>query len=97
MVSATNVSKAATAARASGRASKERHDVGQAEETVEAYQQKLAGLEAEFVAETEKIKADFEIAALPLDGVDVKPKKSDIDVSRVVLVWRPWRVAAARR
>ncbi|MEX2187848.1 MAG: ATP-binding protein, partial [Pirellulales bacterium] len=94
MVSTTNVSKAATAARAGGRAAKERHDIGQAEETVEAYQEKLAQLETEFAAETDEIKSSFTAEALALDGVEVKPRKSDVDVSRVVLVWRPWRVAA---
>jgi hypothetical protein len=94
MASASNVSKAATAARAGGRVAKERHDVGQAEETVEAYQEKFKQLEAEFAAETEKLRAAFSAESLELDATEVKPKKTDVDVSRVVLVWRPWRVTA---
>lgn len=94
MASAANVSKAATAARSAGRVAKERQDIGQAEDTVEAYQARLKQLETEFAVETEKIRAAFSAEALVLDATEVKPKKADVDVSRVVLVWRPWRVAA---
>jgi hypothetical protein len=94
MVSSANVTRAGTAARSAGRVAKERQEIGQAEDTVEAYQAKLKLLEEEFAAEAEKVKTAFSAESLELDATEVKPKKADIDVARVVLVWRPWRVAA---
>lgn len=94
IVSSANVTRAGTAARSAGRVAKERQDIGQAEDTVEAYQAKLKLLEEEFAVEAEKVKAAYRAESLELDATEVKPKKTDIDVARVVLVWRPWRVAA---
>ncbi len=53
-ISTTNIGKATTAIRGAGRAIKESQDVGQAQENMEALQQQLADLEAQFKTETDR-------------------------------------------
>ena len=93
-LTATNISKAATAARSAGKLVKERTDIGHAEENVEAVQQRLAALDAEFKAESEKLTASVDPTTIPLEEVTLQPKKSDITITQVALVWTPWSVMA---
>ena len=93
-LSATNVSKAATAARSAGKLAKERTDIGYAEDNVEAVQQRLALLDTEFKAETEKLAAHVDPTAIELEELTLQPKKADITISQVALVWMPLSVAA---
>jgi len=86
-VGTSTLGRATTAARGAGRVLKERQDVGRAQENVEALQQQLADLEAEF-------KSEAESAALPgaesIQTIKVKPTKQNISVKLVVLAWAPW-------
>ncbi|MGQ0633728.1 MAG: ATP-binding protein [Planctomycetaceae bacterium] len=95
LFSSTNIGRATTAARSASRIGKERQDVEQAEESLQV----LAEREAELNAELEKEVDALDTATAPdrfaLDAVNVKPKKSDLVVSRVALVWAPWHVSAA--
>ena len=93
-LTATNVSKAATAARSAGKLAKERSDIGYAEENIEAVQQRFNDLDAEFKAEADKLQSDIDASSLELEEVTLQPKKSDITISQVALVWTPWSVAA---
>jgi hypothetical protein len=89
LFSATNASKMGTSMRSASRIMKERQDVGQAEDTVEAYQQRLADLEGQFKQESDQIAADLVGETIKLDSVDLQPKKADINVSRVAILWVP--------
>jgi DNA helicase HerA-like ATPase len=94
-VSTSTLGRATTAARGAGRVLKERQDVGRAQENVEALQQQLDNLEAEF-------KAEAEAAASPVAAstqtITVKPTKQNISVKLVVLAWAPWwRTATGER
>jgi hypothetical protein len=89
LFSATNASKMGTSMRSASRIMKERQDVGQAEDTVEAYQQRLADLEGQFKQESDQIAADLAGETIKLDSVDLQPKKADINVSRVAILWVP--------
>jgi hypothetical protein len=89
LASAANVGRAATGMRAATRIAKERQDIGHANESVEATQQRLADLEAEFKAETEKLAEQYEGESLELTEIQITPKKTDITVSQVLLVWQP--------
>jgi hypothetical protein len=86
-VGPSTLGRATTAARGAGRVLKERQDVGRAQETVEALQQQMADLEAEF-------KAEAESSALPgaesIQAITIKPTKQNISVKLVVLAWVPW-------
>lgn len=92
-LSVTNVGKAATAARSAGKLAKERTDIGYAEENVEAVQARLTALDAEFHAETEKLATHVDPTAIELEELTLQPKKADITISQVALVWTPWSVA----
>jgi hypothetical protein len=86
-VGTSTLGRATTAARGAGRVLKERQDVGRAQETVEALQQQMADLEAEF-------KAEADTAALPgteaIQSITIKPTKQNISAKLVVLAWAPW-------
>ena len=92
LASSANVTRAASSVRQASKIAKERGDVGQANETVEAYKQRLADLEAEFNAEAEKAQTTLDPATMTLEEVQVQPKKSDIAISKVVLAWTPFRL-----
>jgi hypothetical protein len=92
--SVANASRAATAMRSAGRTMQQHGDIGQAEETVEALREKFANLEAEFKAETDKLEDSARPESLALESCELKPRKSDITVDKVVLAWTPWIVDA---
>ncbi len=89
-VSSSTVGKAATAAKSVGRASQQREDVARAEETVEVLQKQLADLQAEFDAETQALAAKLEALTAEIDHLVLKPRKADISVQLVSLVWAPY-------
>ena len=89
LASTANMNRAASAARAASRAAREQGDVHHAEETVEALQQRLDDLEAEFKAETDQLDAAAKPDALELEAWEVRAKKTEIAVERVALVWKP--------
>ncbi len=81
--------KASTAARSVGRASKERGDVAHAEADVEALKDQVAALNAELEAEIGRIEAEFDPNTIRVEMVPVRPKKADISVEDIALVWCP--------
>lgn len=92
LASATNINKAVTSVRATTRVMKDRQDIGMAEETVEAVQQRWAELDAQFQEEAGKMLAGASPDALPLDEISLSPKKTDIKVTQLCLAWVPWIV-----
>ena len=86
LASASNVGRAATAARGAARAVREREDVARAETSADELSQELAALEVELEAEVAAIGA---AAAASLAPVEIRPRKADIAVVRVALVWVP--------
>jgi hypothetical protein len=89
LASTANVTRAASSMRQAGKIARERQDITDAAEGVEVLQQRLAELEAEFAAETEKIQGGLSAEGLALEEVLIQPKKSEITVSQVALVWVP--------
>ena len=81
--------KAASAARSVGRIGKERTDVAHAAADIASLRQQYATLEADVEAEVAKLEPAFDPAAIELETVTVKPRKSDIAVSDLALVWQP--------
>ncbi len=94
LASSANVTRAASGMRAATRIAKERQDIGQANESVEALAQRLADLEAEFKAETEKTAEKMDGSALELTEIQIAPKKTDIVIGQIMLVWQPYLVKA---
>ena len=83
------ISKASTAARSVSRASKERADVAHAEADMQSLRQQIDELNAELEAEVARLEAEFDPASAPVESVAVKPRKADIAVEDVALVWVP--------
>lgn len=92
LASATNINKAVTSVRATTRVMKDRQDIGQAEETVEAVQQRWQELDTQFQAEAAKLLAGASPDALQLEEIALSPKKTDIKVTQLSLAWVPWIV-----
>ena len=91
-VSRSTLGRATTAARGVSRSVKESQDVGRAQETVEALRQQLADLEAQFKSETAALETKVDPSTESLETISLKPKKTDISVRLVALVWVPhWR------
>ncbi len=93
-ISSANISRATTSMRQATRIARDRQDVSDATEGVEVLSQRLSQLEAELAAETEKIQTDLSPDKLPLETITIQPKKSEISVQPVSLVWIPHVQAA---
>ena len=87
--SSTNIGRAASSARSASRAMRESQDVGRAEETLGALEAQLAEMQERFKRESEDFKTRTDPSTESLETVDIKPKKKDITVKLVALVWVP--------
>jgi hypothetical protein len=87
------VGRATTAARGAGRAARERGDIARAQENVEALRSQLVELEREFEESLEDARTDVDDTVLEFEKLAIRPRKADISVERVTLVWTPWRVS----
>jgi hypothetical protein len=93
-MSVSNVDRAASAARSAGRIGRESGDVDRADDNLEAVQQQAAELQRQLEAETAALGSSLDASAVTLRKVQVSPRKSDIAVGEVALVWAPWRKGA---
>ena len=93
LASRTNVGRAASAARSIGRAADERGDVARAGERVEQLRARMAEIEAQGQQEIDALGAGA-AADAPLAELRIAPRKGDLEVEPLVLVWTPWRVDA---
>jgi hypothetical protein len=93
-LSATNVNRAATAARSAARIGRESGDVDRASDSLEVIQQRQRDLQQQFDADAAALETRFDASAVALRTVQVSPRKSDIAVGEVALVWAPWRKGA---
>ncbi len=83
-ISASNVGRLGTAARAATRLGKERSDIAMASETVESVQAQINELSAELQREVDSLPAYGEEA---FETVRLKPQKTGIQVQLCALVW----------
>jgi len=56
---------------------------------VQALRQQIEELNAELEAEVARLEAEFDPAAARVEAAAVKPRKADITVEDVALVWVP--------
>ena len=87
-VTRTAMGDAARSVRGFDRASKQGRDVDRAEDSLEALQARRAQLEAELAADVAALEAKLDPVAEPLTTVTVRPRKSDVDVASVSVLWR---------
>jgi hypothetical protein len=93
-VSASTLGRATTAARGVSRTLKESQDIGRAKETVEAVQRQVDQLDEELRAETAALEERFNAPSEPVEALTCKPKRTNIAVRLVTLVWAPYAVSA---
>lgn len=89
-----NVGRAASAMRGAGSAAKERGDIARAGERLETLQQRLVELEETCQGELDALRGSVDIDALTVTEVKVAPRKADLDIEPLLLVWTPWRVGS---
>ena len=81
------IAKASTAARRIGRVSKERADVEHAQADAQSLREQASAVEAELTAEIAALTTQFDPATIQVESVTVRPRKSDLGVEDIALVW----------
>jgi hypothetical protein len=94
MVSATNVGRIGTAAKSASRIGRESADVDRAEESVEQIDQRIADLNKELEAAIAQLDTRLDAQRIALRELSLAPRKSDVAVGKVLLLWTPWRIGA---
>jgi hypothetical protein len=82
------IGRATTAARGASRVAREREDVIRAEDALEELRQTHKDLEIEVEEELRAFRAEQERREPTIEAVIVRPRKSDIQVSGLRLLWR---------
>jgi hypothetical protein len=88
-VSAATMGKAATAARAATRMTRESQDVDRAQETVQSVQSEIDALNQQIQDETRALQQRSDPATEVLAHVELRPKKTNIRTVLVCLAWFP--------
>jgi hypothetical protein len=86
-VSQTSLNKAGSAMRGFGRSSEQSRDVDVAEEAAEVMVEKLEELNSELEQEISEVGARLDAQTEQLEIVAHRPRRSDIDVRKVSLLW----------
>jgi hypothetical protein len=90
MVSLSTLGRATTAARGVGRSMKEAEDVERAQNKLQEVETELAALNADL--EREIAALDHTVNAnAPLEVIEIKPKRGNVDIRLVALAWQPVR------
>ncbi|MHB8974173.1 MAG: ATP-binding protein [Pirellulaceae bacterium] len=92
ILSRQNVDRASSSARRAGRVARQKEDVAQARETLATLLQQRSDLEEQVTQEVASIDATYRTDRLRLERLQVRPRKSDITIQPLTLVWLPWLV-----
>lgn len=84
---AGTIGRATTVARGVGRSMKESEDIGRSKENLAAIEAQRQALDDDLRAETASIDAANDVATEPLETLTIKPKKANVTVKVVALVW----------
>ncbi len=84
----TTINRAGTTFRRMGRIGKESQDVTNSEETLTVLQQQLQDIQVQLNDDIAKVTA-IDVANLKLDEVTIRPRKTDIVVDEIALIWWP--------
>jgi hypothetical protein len=90
LASTANLGRAASAARGIGRAAREREDIGRAEESAASVAEQLQQMEAQFRSEADALRAQSgDVDQLEIAQLSIAPRKGDLSVDSLVLLWTP--------
>jgi hypothetical protein len=87
-VSMSTLGRATTAVRGVGRSVKETQDIARAQERQQDAEREVKALEAELAEEIAALGATDGME-VPLDTIEIKPKRGAVDVRLVALAWKP--------
>ncbi|MBN2337410.1 MAG: ATP-binding protein [Acidobacteria bacterium] len=91
-LSTGTIGRASTTMRSGMRTAKEKADIAAAEENLEALRLQKESLEAEFAAELEALEGSADPMRQEVQSAPLRPRKADIRVRLVALVWFPgWK------
>ncbi len=96
-ISATRLGRATSAARGFGKASRQADQVRHAQDTLAAYERQLYELEAELEAELRQIEERLDPLREELQVLQLKPRKTDVDIRLLALAWCPTEIDATGR
>jgi hypothetical protein len=86
----STIGKAATAAKGASRSIQQSQDVGRAKETLQTYEQQLKDLQDQLQQEMTDLQARIDPQGEAFETVTLRPKKTDIAVQLVALLWAPY-------
>jgi hypothetical protein len=87
-LSTSTLGRATTAARGAGRAMKESEDIARARESVASIEALIEQLNDQLAADTAALEAHNDVVSERLEKVVLKPKKGNVSVKVVALVWQ---------
>lgn len=87
--SVTNVTRAGSAMKSASSLAKETADIRHANDALESLLERRAELNADVEADVARIQDELDPAMMELEQEEIKPRKSDIEVTRLQLVWIP--------
>ena len=87
-----SVGRATTAMRGAGRVAREKEDVKRAREDLKVLEQQLQDLQLEFESQVDKLHARVDPDRMVVERFRLRPRKGDMTVQTVGLVWTPWRL-----
>ena len=93
-VSVGNIGRATTAAKSATRIGRESDDVQRAEESTGVIEQRIADLNRECEAAIAALETSLDAQRIELRSVTVTPRKTDVAIGRILLLWTPWRTGA---
>jgi hypothetical protein len=93
-LSATNIGRATTAVKTASRIGRESEDVERAEGSAEQIEQKIADLNKELETAIAQLDTRLDVQSIGLREFSIAPRKTDIAVGKVLLLWTPWRTGA---
>ncbi len=96
-LSVGTLGRATTAARGVSRSMKESEDINRAEDTVESLKQRLTDLENDLNGQIEQLNLKLDPQQEVFETYELRPKKTNISVRLVSLVWAPQITTEARR
>jgi hypothetical protein len=84
----STVGRATTAARGFGRTTREQEEVDTARRELSERQAEVETIERQLAEETAALRATVEPQSLPLERLELRPKRAGVEVVRVRLAWR---------
>ncbi|MDF1842365.1 MAG: ATP-binding protein [Rubripirellula sp.] len=86
--------RASTVARGVGYASQQGDDVQRAENALRAIHDDRVRLDADLASDLDRLHREFDPSRIELQPQEIPPRKSDLKVGYVMIVWIPWQIAA---